>query len=229
MSQPHRNVIDTIADFFPLRAAVADWRDTATLEAMTMLHGASSAAMVALDNRLDEIATIWAAASAADVVRNSVDAAMEERLRVEGDKWFDRHARLLRLIDARLERIALRMASMPYRPSLRIADDTVAPATRQFWRSARAMGVAVEEVITPIANRVVPTAVRRGSNGVLSRLSREVGARSGVRQHLRTAAERELSCRWTGLTTDPDAPPSYLTQLIAKIDETAMEARGLLQ
>lgn len=203
------------------------WRDDAALAAMGLVHAAGTEAMIALEQRLERIGVADAMISSDRVARDFVRSAIRDGLRRDGDAWFERHARALRRVDARLEPLALRFSAMGTRPPLP-QDEAPVPAT---WRAPSwlrdpviSLGAAMEWAAAEAANRSLPRAMRDGAGQVSARIGYEIGERSGAYERVRVAGRAELSGRWIGPEHADSAPRPYLTQLLDTVDQVASKA-----
>lgn len=204
-----------------------EWRDGATLAAMALIHAASASTMRMLEKRLDEVAVMDAISRAHAVARDIVRPAMRAEVGPPADDWFKEQARALRQIDARLETLALRFASMSDRPTL--PQDEVAAingrsATAWLRGTADTIGAAIERSAAGVANRTLPDVVRESAEQVSVRIVREFGERSGAHDRLRVAAHAELLRVWLGPAAPDATTQPYLTQMLDVVDCTTKKA-----
>lgn len=203
------------------------WRDDATLAAMALIHAASACAMRALDDRINTIAVSDAMTGTDATARAIIRPEMRAEVGAAADDWFNARARALRQIDARLEPVALRFATMGERPTLPQNESAIATgwSTPAWLRgSAVAIGSAIERAANEVASRAVPDVVRERAEQVSARIAHEIGERSGAHDRLRVAARGELSRTWLGPVPADATPRPYLTDLLDIVDRTARQA-----
>lgn len=213
------------------RAAVMNWRDDAALEAMALVHAASARAMEALEARIDDVAWTDIVTDAERAASAVIRPAMRQRLAAPIDRWFAAQAEVLGRIDPGLAAITVQFAALDNRPALPVEAPVATPSS---WRAPGwlrgpldTIGSAAERAASEVASRALPDAVRTGAGRLSTLVGQEIGARSGAHERLRSGGRAELSRTWLGGGEAGTRP--YLTQLLDRVDHTAMQARSLIE
>lgn len=163
--------------------------------------------------------------------RDMIGSIMRAQVVPMADDWFNDHARALRQIDPRLEKLALRFALIRDRPALP-QDEVIAPtgwiAPAWLRRASGTVGLVTSRRSLEDATSVFPEALRQGAEQAMTRLGRELGERAGFYERFRVAARAELSRVWLGPTLPAPSPRPYLAQLLDTVDRTSDEAMEII-
>lgn len=213
------------------RAAVREWRDAAALTAIAALHAASRCAMQSLEEQMQSIVGLSSVVRTEAFARDMIGSIMRAQVVPMADDWFNDHARALRQIDPRLEKLALRFALIRDRPALP-QDEVIAPtgwiAPAWLRRASGTVGSVTSRRSLEDATSVFPEALRQGAEQAMTRLGRELGERAGLYERLRMAARAELSRVWLGPALTAPSPRPYLAQLLDTVDRTSDEAMEII-
>lgn len=215
------------------RAAVMDWRDSALLEMMALIHAASGEAMAALEAQIDGIAWSEAYYDPEGAACKFVRPAMRQSLTAPVDRWFTERADALAQIDPGLAPIAADFANLDTRPALPVEAEA-AEAPVSSWTPAWLLGPldtirSAAERAGEVAAYALPDSVRANAGHLSTLLGQEIGARSGAHEWLRDGGRAELSRTWSGPSTVEEASARpYLTQLIDRVDRTVTRAKEFI-
>lgn len=225
------------------RAAIADWRDAATMAAIAQMHEAATNAMIALEDQLDKVAVADAAFNHATLAQATVQSAMCDGVERELMDWLAHHAGELRAIDPRLEQVAKdfsewKVAPPEPQPQPQQTDEPVSDESRASWLATPAwlsssigsVGSAIGRAATTVTDRAIPDVVRENANRLIDETSRQIGERSGIRDWVRGAGRDALAREWLGTASarDADQTPALLTQLFERIDRASSQARAAI-